>query len=829
VTFFLKQTEPAARGPDIAPPSNADGIGAAFRSAARSVNQYWNIGRAKDQEQVPLAKTAAERIGLEALNTHFATGDTGLMGGVKPPRAESVQDVIDWFGAETVLDLARKEAQANPDRWSDLDLSEGGIEARTQERLRADDAADAEMIALSPAPIRNSIIGSLGAGLVDPVNLALIPFGLGSGSLLRVIGREALLGATAEVIEYPTRADMAEYLGKPAPSLLESAAYGAVGGAVLGGAIEGIPRAFQAYRLYRDATRVERDRTVSAPTQEAAIQKAEAAIVSGGDPVRAAADEILREPAPALRPLILDPSMSVTARTPDPTPLAPDPITTASLPPPSEPPVPDGYVRMYHGGSTKADGDPLPNTFTTDRALAEKYSGDGRMFYVDVPKTADEVEASAINDFRTSLTRTLDPEKFGGVKEATTTAPTTPGETAALAERALNEASPKPVPKRALMWLKRNGGVDPGSWLANELKARGITHKSIPGLFRKGGRREVDNLVASEMEEAIPGISYRAGVDNVYLSRDGFMGVIDDEIRGYDPEAPRRTYSPEYRPETSYFDATPDERGWMVDLNRYQFDDPNWQDRLKGDFDTYLRDKSVTLLPREYDEVLGIVQARGGDVDDLLNSVQSRALDEADWATLRAMRGEAYGRATADEIPIGGEESLGAGPGGAGRGAVAEPEAAARDAAQPAARDREPPGVERTAIGDQYLIPGTDRVTPDTRARDQAEIAARQIQSKIGRLNQSRVEDDVDGLFAAKQLDIFDSLNAPEGRRFLDVNVQALRDILDGEGDIILDAPIAADDGRALNSLSDVLAEIDDEDALTREFNLCLTGGGAKE
>jgi len=60
----------------------------------------------------------------------------------------------------------------------------------------------------------------------------------------------------------------------------------------------------------------------------------------------------------------------------------------------------------------------------------------------------------------------------------------------------------------------------------------------------------------------------------------------------------------------------------------------------------------------------------------------------------------------------------------------------------------------------------------------------------------------------------------------MDANIQAMRDMLD-EGDVEIGA--VADDGRVLTNLSDVLDEIDDEETLIREFNLCRLGGGTPE
>lgn len=74
------------------------------------------------------------------------------------------------------------------------------------------------------------------------------------------------------------------------------------------------------------------------------------------------------------------------------------------------------------------------------------------------------------------------------------------------------------------------GGVDPDGRLAGELKARGVTRKMVPGLFRKGGSTDGDNLVRSQ----VPFFAETAGdADlNGYVSQDELVDAIEREARG---------------------------------------------------------------------------------------------------------------------------------------------------------------------------------------------------------------------------------------------------------------------------------------------------------
>lgn len=81
-----------------------------------------------------------------------------------------------------------------------------------------------------------------------------------------------------------------------------------------------------------------------------------------------------------------------------------------------EPPLSDGFVRMYHGGDIRGADAIEMNNFTTSRQQAESYANGGAVYYVDVPKSADELESLAINDFKSSLSTRIDPDRYGGAK-----------------------------------------------------------------------------------------------------------------------------------------------------------------------------------------------------------------------------------------------------------------------------------------------------------------------------------------------------------------------------------------------------------------------------
>ena len=76
--------------------------------------------------------------------------------------------------------------------------------------------------------------------------------------------------------------------------------------------------------------------------------------------------------------------------------------------------------------------------------------------------------------------------------------------------------------------------IHPEGTAASELRAMGITNKTYPGLFSKKGRKDLDNLVASEMEDMFPGITDAAGLadDGRYLDPNGLYALIARDAEG---------------------------------------------------------------------------------------------------------------------------------------------------------------------------------------------------------------------------------------------------------------------------------------------------------
>lgn len=763
-----KQPRPA-QGPDIAPPTNWQGVGAAVEKTWQESDVAMQRARQVNNEKNRLALDIMGRLGPEAIEAEKArlNSEAESKGGFRISAG--------GLSNEELLNLGRQEAIKNPEAWADIDLSQETIEAEITKRRAEENRVNQELLSLSPNPGFNALVGGVAAAVVDPVNIALTPFGAGAGSLWRIMLAEGGLGALSEAIQYPTRKKVADELGLEDPNLVESMTYGALGGAVFGGAIAGVPRVIRAVRYARELNKLAKTNGYDDIGAEGAVRAAEDAIDMDKNPLDAVAEALKATPERQFRepllltdaqrvadPMMLTPDQRVTAVTPEPTPLAPDPITTESLPP--------------------AEG------FT----------------------------------------------------------PTTPGETAAMAEAAIDAVAPKapkqpkgprkPKPTDLSTFIVREGGI----WKGNDAGELADMEYKRPG-FLRAKQFEISAAGNNGGGRLIEDMRQRA-VDAGYLRSDetisDFLEAIRNDATGTNkryaqgeaPDTPEEYFSPDYMrdydPVDEFLNGGPSPFGFYVPKDPLT-EDVIWDFNIERDFDDYLEAswQSASFSRDEIAEMKHYMQTIGGEAEDLVMSVFNRRTRFAEMDPKEAWKydtGQQYEPDLEASFRTVSEDAGLAGSGG-GRVDGPNPDAeAAPGGGTGAGRDY---GVEATPAGQQAFIPGSRE--SDVAAR-QAEIAKRDaevkmLQSKQRRLNQVRVEDSVDGLFAQRTVDLFDDMMSPEAQAAMDVEVNAMRtDTSD------LEVSTVADDGRSLGSLGDVLNEIDEMDDLVREFDLCRTGGGAE-
>ena len=86
--------------------------------------------------------------------------------------------------------------------------------------------------------------------------------------------------------------------------------------------------------------------------------------------------------------------------------------------------------------------------------------------------------------------------------------------------------------KPAFREIIKRGGVDPESVLAGELRNIGITSRTMPGLYRRGGLRDIDNIPAEELQDAL-GDAVKGG--GGYADRQSLLNILETEYRSGSP------------------------------------------------------------------------------------------------------------------------------------------------------------------------------------------------------------------------------------------------------------------------------------------------------
>lgn len=782
MTFMLDEYDPAKvpapRGPDVQPQGFFSSFGTATAQTMVSQNANWESQQRDAKAMALTAEQAARRLGFEkmrpilmAANQSF--DEMGIPENMKslPDTAAEFSELVGPFSSEAILKAARDDAAANPELWADMDLTEEGIKARVTEQLIQEDADRSDILAMSNTPFMANLMGGIGAAILDVRQAPLLVMG-GSGSFLRVVGTEATLGAAGEAVTLPSQYEMAKRLNKPDPNAVEALIGGAIGGAVLGGAIDGLSRGLAYFRGRSELPKGLKG--IDPVTANAIIDAAERALVNDENPL-AAVQRVMRAAPEAAQPS-RPPLIPETAR-------KPAEIKTQTLPP---------------------------------------MTG-------DAPRSPAEVSAVA----RESLDSLPDLESFVADARAADNAKAKPLISFLRNNHVVTKGEVKAAEKagRAAPTASANYQIDPAGPLGQELKAQGITSKTNPGLFKKGGRSDLDNLVVREMEDQFPGIieATRTPSGADYLDQQGLIDLIVRDANGDGSWLRSRADLQKAEAELDFAQRVADgEVTPAIDdyLSGARSDDPDSlyfsQDEagfldasdVSTAFDGWIDRTGRTglLTPQERFELVGTLQQYGGDAQNLIEAMWQREINYA-----KSQRRNANGSPIAGQEPppskdMAGSYGVGFGP----RGDASGP-------AGSAARVADDGGT--LPQGQQSIIPGTDRVDTGQSQRDAATIAARQQQSKIGRLDQTRIEDDAGGLFDPgdkARSDMFDSPTSQKAKQFDDARVNELRTSLD-EGDDF-EMSISADDGRELGRLSDVLQEIDEIDAMAREIELCRLG-----
>ncbi|MCG6110743.1 MAG: PLxRFG domain-containing protein [Paracoccus sp.] len=293
------------------------------------------------------------------------------------------------------------------------------------------------------------------------------------------------------------------------------------------------------------------------------------------------------------------------------------------------------------------------------------------------------------------------------------------------------------------------GGVNPGGKFANELRYRGITARVAPGLFRRGGHRDLDNIVASEHSELTGAIALSD--DGIYLSPQSILDAIIAEVAG-EPLA----FGRHAQDQMAARDAVRS-RADMDDTTRPQDEPVAVPDRER---DIRMDDERRSDIEREVEaelEQMGLAWALtedakraiidgidrdGGFIPDAIYSEVVRSARD----DIRETPDNGRAADQIQDVPFGDEGDVG-GPGadtGAESGAGPEGDGAG-SSEQGEGRNLRPAedgglATEPGADGlPQVILPGMERDEGQRQSsltvRQRAEIEARQQQSKARRLD----------------------------------------------------------------------------------------------
>lgn len=770
MTYFLQDQDVKpikAPGPDMGPVSFFAGFGAKWRKAALENDANFRIKREVIAQKDTLAASAAPRLGIEKIRPIIAqrnakARDAGMAEQIVdiPDDPAKAVALIGPNGSQAVLDLARQDAMQNPDAWKDLDLSDEAINEKVNSQLRKE-YQDAEDIAsmMSGGILASDLIGGFGGATADVKNLPFMVAGGVSGSLLRGMATEAGVNMAAEAAFLPSQFEAAKRLDIADPNIPQQLLMAAGAGAVLGGAIEGLRRGFIYFNATSQPPKVP---GLSPVRSEAAVQAAMNALDAGDDPLEAVAKALSQTPREPLPPLLL------TNRVDAPREPLPPFLLTERVDKPAAPDVP---APVEAPTATVPKNDPAPSQMDSAEAMLN-----------DAIKADDPTK----KPFTSYLKRAGTVTKKAAARGAT------PGERLQ---------------------------INPDGSIGRELKARGVTAKSAPGLFSKTGRDDLDNLVAAEMESAFPGIIDATGTarDATYLDRQGVIDLIERENGGDTSwlqsrkdvlDAEQNLIDTERGAVAFYEAMEPAPQGFFVDLNLRQFDDANWETTLDGDFDAYVAQTfpAISLTARERAEILDVLKTRGGEAEDMIVRALERDIEFAELPPDRA-----YDHADIDEEAYQRfiEDNFGAEPVGAGGEGSFGPD---QDPIAESVGATGAGSFERTAAGDQRVIPGVAPITERQRLEQRQN-------SRMGG-GQRGPDSTIGGLFDPDDKvrnDLFSDPTSPAAKPLQQALSQDLRDAIAKDGDVRMDAG----DGKGERSLTEILDDLDRDDDFAEIIGLC--------
>lgn len=642
MTFFLKKppTEALpARGAGQALPSYWDGLGAHFTSRAIDTSSNFRVSRTRADAERTLIEQALPAFGGDAaLAAHF---------GADPAKGLGFDVTEDPRLRQRVLEALRRDAEARPEAYEGIDLSEEGVETATNAVLDRERQDAQDMAALAEPGWTAPFIGGTLADVADVRTAPLLALGFVGAAprtFLSIAGREAALNVAAEAATLPSQFDMAERLQIEDPAVLATLRDAALVGAAFGAGGEAIVRGISYFR----GTRGRAESRIHPADEQAGVDVAETAFLNGGNPAEEAR-AVVREALAETR------AEAVEARPPLIVREEPAPVESETAP-------------VIGEDAPQSSNDP----FDPDPEAVSARNGALDQLYADFPQLRG----------KRNLTRWMTGR--GGIAWFNTAPDGTRTKTWAAQELENRGVTQK----QALSMVRKDGHQDLDNLDPDDEDMAALFGRDDTGNYLN--REAIVNALAREItsgKSEPTTASMRARLDEV-------------ESLARAANSPRRT------PTQDFTEKVQAPGGLFVRLDDYGFDDDAGFKRIGEDLDAYVASRypGLKLQPRERAELHGTLASEGGEADYLIERVLER---EFEFGT--APKEEIYDDIPGfDDIPAsplaGAPRQDGEGAGGAGA-----PAGAVRGAAE--GEGGLALQSERTAAGDQTLVPGVAPVS----------------------------------------------------------------------------------------------------------------------
>lgn len=735
MTFFINgpETMPTikANAPAVDLPTWGQGLGAGIASAQLETDSNFVADRRRQDVKSGIALDVARRIGGDVLSQRMK--DAGMSESLASTFETMTKRGFKQLSPELqdfVFAEALKEAAINPEAWADVDFSEDTIDAQTNEKLRLEYQDAQQILEMMPSGRGSAeFVGGMAGMTVDVKNLPFLAMGGGSGSIVRVMGREAAINMAAEGVFLPSQFEMAERLDIPDPNVVSQLAMAAGAGAVLGGGLTAAQRGWSYFKGRNQTPSIGRMDSVQT---QAMIDRVEDILTSDTSQPFAQIDELVAEAGEDMNPPPYRLENPINPERPQLLPTATPEITTTPL------------------DAIDVDADvPAPKKPAGKRPKSLK------SFVVDeggIWKGDEGGDVSAIEYRR-------------------------PG------------------------FLKKNKRVDStagnneGGLTLDDMRSRAVEDGYLP-----------EGATINDLLDALDGDV--RGSTRTYSQRDGMLAAEWDDFDGITRENPSQNDAPndfqsaveEYeamRPSPTYIDRE------LMDML------PDAEAEIQNTFNTWVQESgwSNFLTANEKDEILSVLQERGGDPDLLTEMVIGRELDYAEIPEFQGRDAPFNPNDPRAELP-----GQGAGVAGQPRSQPGE----ARDSRTGGSDGKSSARAsESTVAGDQTLIDGVTPVTTRERLQSQQDAPLRGGDAAAD-----------DGLFdvgSRSQADMFSDPTSPEARAMQDTVAQDMRGDIEADGDFNLDIE-TPDGGTRVMSANDLLNYLDEGDAFSARIDLCGKG-----